>query len=703
MVVILFMMALLITLGVGILSMTSVNMMVAGNKRCERAAFHAAESGIEQGIYTVYNVFDNLGVFDKDMLGIVMDADKNNVADNLNGFNVTMDIVQAKDENGNILKPFFYQTMMQGAPAYHTAYEYEVVATAQTASTGGGTCRGGSYQKTIKERFRVVETPLVQYYIFNNVGRQEIAPGGQMHMWGRVHANFDICFAPNQTWVYFHNYSWNYLADSANEEWAPNIVTAHGNFNVGCCPGRPWGASACGDPGNGVTYVKIIERPSGWPPNPPASFDGTLPGTTPNTNECATAGSCLWLPQGNPVATATINALASNGKVRAGVPSASPPSTQALKRNTPGATPGTTGYGFYEYVARYPLRDVDGIAIVGTGSMNASGTGGIKVYASHRDPQNSSFDFDNRDVTSLLDSNGRSLVKSAPPLVLSDSDIYLSPYSASREIIWESNNAFYNARSGRAVNLTEVNLGRLQRWWCNYLDFEKNGTQTGACETATGQSKLYATGGMLIFISRSKVPPAAHQLGTSTDPLEAVRLNSEMRDELWVKATAASDNPIYIIGENGPGGAGSSGFNAVDSRWVGFAAVADSVTLLSKAFTHPNSGSGLNNAVTSSFNVAIFGGEYPDTTANDNRTGGVENFARLLENWTGIDLTITGCFIALWKDDQDNAPWYYGSPVYTLPGRNFGWEPQFGNPDYWPPYVPSIFNVERVSWFEGGQ
>jgi|GEM_PF-6817780 len=688
MVVILFLMSLLLTLGVGILSMTNINFMVAGNKRCERAAFHAAESGLEEGVYSVFNVFDSLGVFNNDKLGIPLDMDQDGVPDNLNGFTVSYDITRAKDANGNVLKPFLYQTMMNGAPAFHTAWEYEVVSTASAASIG--TCRGGNYSKIVRERFRVVETPLVQYFIFNNVGRQEIAPGSNMHMWGRIHGNYDICLAPNGIWQYYMNYSWNYNTNTPNTDWAPDIMTTAGHIWSGCCPGRPWGATGCASAGNGVTYVKIVEPPNGWPPNIPTLSDGTLPGTTPTDGECNGTNYCLWIPAGQPVADTTINALPSNGKIVAGAPKASPPSAQALKRNKPGATPGQSGYGFYEYVAGYPLRDVDGIAIVGTGALGSTGT---RVYVSHRDPLNSSNNFDNREVTSLLATgDGIGEVATGVNSVHSQA----SGLSTSRQIIWENLSKFTDGRSSRPVDLTQVNMERLEYWYCDYLDYMKNGSQT-LCNTESGRSQIFATGGLLVFISRSPVPPTAPQAANSSANLQAIRLDNETRDEIIVKSSAVSDNPMYIMGDRT-----NSGFNAASGKWHGFAAVADSITLLSRTFADGTTPYSSATPVKSEFDVALFGGEIPDT-AHNSRTGGVENFARLLENWGGgsVKLTITGCFIALRKDQQNDAVWLYGSPAYQLPDRYFGWETRFGNPDNWPPYVPSIFNVERVSWFEG--
>jgi hypothetical protein len=67
-------------------------------------------------------------------------------------------------------------------------------------------------------------------------------------------------------------------------------------------------------------------------------------------------------------------------------------------------------------------------------------------------------------------------------------------------------------------------------------------------------------------------------------------------------------------------------------------------------------------------------------------------------------LTISGCIISLWDTRQALA--FYqpvgggNTQIFSPPKRNFGWDPGFEDPEYWPPYCPSAYGVERVGWLE---
>jgi hypothetical protein len=76
---------------------------------------------------------------------------------------------------------------------------------------------------------------------------------------------------------------------------------------------------------------------------------------------------------------------------------------------------------------------------------------------------------------------------------------------------------------------------------------------------------------------------------------------------------------------------------------------------------------------------------------------GIHNFPHLLENWS-VSPNISGCLINLWFSQQSLGP--HGSGYYGAPPRNYGWDRQFAQRAYWPPYVPSIYSVERVAWRE---
>lgn len=96
----------------------------------------------------------------------------------------------------------------------------------------------------------------------------------------------------------------------------------------------------------------------------------------------------------------------------------------------------------------------------------------------------------------------------------------------------------------------------------------------------------------------------------------------------------------------------------------------------------------------------MFAGRYDFRQGGGGEEAGIHNFPRFNETWGGgVDCYITGCLINLWFSQQADAPHGLGS-YYSPPARRFGWDVGFRNADYWPPYVPSIYSIERSSWRE---
>jgi len=150
--------------------------------------------------------------------------------------------------------------------------------------------------------------------------------------------------------------------------------------------------------------------------------------------------------------------------------------------------------------------------------------------------------------------------------------------------------------------------------------------------------------------------------------------------------TVCSDNAVYIKGN----------YNTVN--WQPSAVMADAVNLLSNSWsdaanplTHT-----LRAASNTTYYVALIAGDTPNSTAQYN--GGLENFPRFLENWSGITCTIVGSFINLYLSDYATGAWVYDSPVYTAPTRNWQFDVRFLNFNQLPPGTPSVGSVLRIAF-----
>jgi hypothetical protein len=151
--------------------------------------------------------------------------------------------------------------------------------------------------------------------------------------------------------------------------------------------------------------------------------------------------------------------------------------------------------------------------------------------------------------------------------------------------------------------------------------------------------------------------------------------------------TVASENPIYIQGNYNTGSGTPpsnaspvdptkptvSGYNRQSSAVIG-----DAVYILSNAWNDSNASSNLSARVASNttVNAAILAGIVPTGTVGSNYSGGVENFPRFLEDWTGKDFTYYGSMVELYPSAQATGIWGKAN-VYVPPNRHWYFDPNF--------------------------
>ena len=68
-----------------------------------------------------------------------------------------------------------------------------------------------------------------------------------------------------------------------------------------------------------------------------------------------------------------------------------------------------------------------------------------------------------------------------------------------------------------------------------------------------------------------------------------------------------------------------------------------------------------------------------------NYSGGVENFLRLLENWSGHTIAYNGSIVVMFPSQYATSPWQTTGVYYNAPTRNWGFDPNFTDEDRLPP------------------
>ncbi len=166
-----------------------------------------------------------------------------------------------------------------------------------------------------------------------------------------------------------------------------------------------------------------------------------------------------------------------------------------------------------------------------------------------------------------------------------------------------------------------------------------------------------------------------------------------------VGMTIVTDQAVYPQGD----------FNSVGKRPA--AILADSFNPLSNAFYNAGA-QNFNDATTTQHvnnrpasstvqNVAVLSGT--DTTGNQEGTGGqggaynggLENYPRFHENWSGDTYTYRGSFVSLNRPRRYSGAWVYGNPQYTAPNRNWDYDTDFNNAANLPPISPRFVYLQQ--------
>ena len=581
-----FVLAAMAAIAVASLQTITLNMETANAHKKGKNAFYSAEVGLDLAVNDIISEFENLSVY-SDSGGFTTPQTYRN-------YQVSYNIT-------NPLEPYLYQTIVGNSPVYHYAYTYDIEAESTSLKD--------SSKEHVEERIRILETPLVQYYVFyggsGDLADLEIHPGPAMTSWGRIHANRDIYVRSGNKFT-LQNF------DTAGNP-SPHSMVAGGKIIRGMKHKNTSGES------NDSVRIKTSDI-----------------GTTINNSNSKYLKVDMTSSNEDDLEGDGTNGF--KGYLMINEKTYDVPSQSQFRRG-----------GFYEGRAEDPQRPgVDGIKIVGTGGL---GTGNIEVYVSRPSYTN---------VTDLV------LARESSPGV--STGLPLS--------ITETTSAFRDCREDRLVDTTNIDLNLLQQWYIDYLD---------------DQGLSLAGDGILIYTSRS--PDASFtNLSGNLQAIRLMQLDATSAPQLSDETTVATDNPMYAQGD----------FNTINTQ--GVALISDAMNILSNNFT-TRAGACTNGsyptASNTSFFAAIFSGYIPTPgVGNSALSGGLHNYPRFNENWQSRNLNIRGSLINLWKSTQAIEQLECCSMLYKPPNRLWGWDVRFQDPNFWPPFIPSIFSVERVGFFE---
>jgi hypothetical protein len=260
-----------------------------------------------------------------------------------------------------------------------------------------------------------------------------------------------------------------------------------------------------------------------------------------------------------------------------------------------------------------------------------------------------------------------------------------------------TNVSFYDYRESATVRAVQINVTNLDLWvantnyFTNSLGIFHSGNYFNSLKTS-GSTQISPQSINSIYVF-SSVPRTASQL-------PAVRMINGSRLPPS-GLTVATPEPIYVLGNYNitTNGTQTSTTLGDTTNTSPAALMGDAVTILSPNWSDSyNSGTliALRNAADTTINAATLEGIVPSNGAH--YSGGVENFLRLLEGWSGHTLYYNGSIIVLFPSQYATSFWPTGSTVYSPPARAWGFDLNFNNANLLPPLAPKIKGMIRGSW-----
>jgi hypothetical protein len=255
-----------------------------------------------------------------------------------------------------------------------------------------------------------------------------------------------------------------------------------------------------------------------------------------------------------------------------------------------------------------------------------------------------------------------------------------------------TNVQFYDYREGDNVKAVQLDVSKLNTWLGTNANAANYQNQNNGAGVST--SKGHNIDGVYVYNS---IPPASGSPGV----LPAVRVVNGQQLPYPNGLTVASPFPIYVKGNFNTTTNGVNFSTALGdvTNTLPAALMGDAITVLSANWNDTNTSTtaiGSRNATATTINAACLEGIIPSNGTN--YSGGVENFLRLLESWSGDTLSYNGSIVVLFQSQYATHPWPGTGTVYNPPTRAWGFDVNFLQQGKLPPMTPQVRATVRASW-----
>lgn len=255
--------------------------------------------------------------------------------------------------------------------------------------------------------------------------------------------------------------------------------------------------------------------------------------------------------------------------------------------------------------------------------------------------------------------------------------------SISGRVVGEST-SFYNNREANFINMFEVDLIALFNCLHN--------------TNWLGEAKLLSdsSDGGLVFHFSVNGPDSANLPNTYGVRIRnAQQMASTVAGAPAIQGlTVVTDQAAYTHGNYNstnkiPAAILADAFNALSTNWN----LNDAASTNSSTSARPANNTTINAAILAGTDTT--GGVEGSGGQGGAYNGGLENYPRFHERWSGKTLTYRGSFVSLNNSRHQDGAWKYGNPQYTAPNRNWDYDTDFNDAANLPPLTPRFVYLRQ--------
>lgn len=252
-----------------------------------------------------------------------------------------------------------------------------------------------------------------------------------------------------------------------------------------------------------------------------------------------------------------------------------------------------------------------------------------------------------------------------------------------------TSNAFYNNREALTIRMLDVDMRSL-------FDCLHNSDWFGSGKELDDDSE----GGLVLYFT--VVGPNSE--ASSNNYGVRIRNGSQLRATvggapLVRGVTVVSNQAVYVQGDYNatnriPAAVLSDSFNVLSQYWFNSSTNEFRDSLSTQVLTNrPASNTTQNLAILSGTDTT--GGVEGEGGQGGAYNGGLENYPRFHENWSGRTYTYNGSFVSLNRPRHVDGAWLYGAPQYTAPNRVWNYDTSFNNAANLPPLTPRFVYLRQ--------